>query len=128
MVMQAITISDHRYERALHRVDFIQKYIFPGSCIPSLTALSTAMSSNSDMRITHLEDITEDYATTLNLWQKEFIANKEKILKLGEYDADFIRLWKFYFSYCEGGFKERSINNIQVLYSKPANRRQRLLC
>lgn len=118
-LIQAITISDQRYERAKNNVDFIQRYIFPGSCIPSVQALQNAMCKSSDMRLIHLEDITGHYARTLHQWRKTFNARQDEIAAQG-YDETFRRMWDFYFAYCEGGFAERIIGDVHLMYAKPA--------
>jgi len=120
-LIQAITIRDQRYSQALQNVDFIQKYIFPGSCIPSIEIIQKNLTKETDMIISDLENINHHYAKTLNLWQKAFNKNHNKIIKLG-FDERFIRMWNFYFSYCEGGFAERVINDFHILMSKPLNR------
>ena len=122
MLLQAITIADQRYESARRSVDFIQRYIFPGSCLPSVGALSAAIARASDMRIFHLEDIGPHYARTLREWRRNLFANLPAIRALG-YDDAFIRMWEFYFCYCEGGFEERVIGDVQMLLVKPGNRR-----
>jgi len=122
MLLQAITIADQRYESARRSVDFIQRYIFPGSCLPSVGALSASIARASDMRVFHLEDIGPHYARTLHEWRRSLLASLPAIRALG-YDDDFIRMWEFYFCYCEGGFTERVIGDVQMLLVKPGNRR-----
>jgi cyclopropane-fatty-acyl-phospholipid synthase len=117
-VIQAITIADQEYERALRSVDFIQKYIFPGSFIPSVTAIVDAMTRASDMRLADLDDITHHYVETLRRWRVAFNENLPAVRKLGLGD-EFIRMWEFYFSYCEGGFTERAIGDVQLHFKKP---------
>ena len=126
MAIQAITIADHAFEQHKKSVDFIKRYIFPGSCIPSAAALLTAMSSSSDLRLFHLEDITPHYATTLRMWRERFFDNIDQVRKLGFEDA-FIRMWDYYLSYCEGGFLERYIGNVQMVFAKPHNTRAPIL-
>ncbi|MEZ5506115.1 MAG: cyclopropane-fatty-acyl-phospholipid synthase family protein [Gammaproteobacteria bacterium] len=125
-LIQAITIDDKRYHDAIRNVDFIQRYIFPGSCIPSVTALLTACGQSSDMQLTHMKDITPHYARTLREWRNNFFRHEEQIRKLG-YSAEFVRMWDFYFCYCEGGFAERVIGDVQLLFAKPAWRSQPVL-
>jgi cyclopropane-fatty-acyl-phospholipid synthase len=103
-------------------VDFIQRYIFPGSCIPSVAALSTSIARASDLRLFHLDDIGPHYATTLAHWRQNLRANLAKVRGLG-YGEEFIRMWEYYFCYCEGGFMERVIGDVQMLLVKPGNRR-----
>lgn len=123
MLLQSITIADQRYQAAKHEVDFIQRYIFPGGCLPSVNVIAANIAAYTDMRFYHLEDIGRHYATTLAHWRKQFFNNIEKIQKLG-YSETFIRMWDFYLCYCEGGFKEHSIGTIQLLLTKPMCRRE----
>ncbi|MGB8146029.1 MAG: cyclopropane-fatty-acyl-phospholipid synthase family protein [Chromatiaceae bacterium] len=118
MLLQAITIADQRYEAALKEVDFIQKYIFPGGFLPSVTALATAMTRGCDLRTVHLEDIGLHYAETLARWRDNFLARLDAVRALG-FDTRFIRMWHFYLSYCEGGFRERDLGTVQMLLAKP---------
>lgn len=121
MLLQAITIADQYYEIAVRNVDFIKKYIFPGSFIPSVTALCASITRASDMRLFHLEDITPNYALTLKNWRLRMFRNIERVRALG-YPEEFIRMWEFYLSYCEGGFRERYIGDVQMLLTKPDSR------
>jgi cyclopropane-fatty-acyl-phospholipid synthase len=121
MLLQAITIADQRYESARRSVDFIQRYIFPGSTIPSVTAMLNATTRASDLRLAHLEDIGPHYATTLRLWRENCHRERERILALG-YSETFLRMWDFYLCYCEGGFLERVIGDAQMLLVKPRYR------
>jgi cyclopropane-fatty-acyl-phospholipid synthase len=119
MLVQAITIVDQRYENARNNVDFIQRYIFPGSCIPSINALNTAMQASSDLRMIHLEDFAQHYAMTLNAWQIVFLSKLDEVRTMS-YSEEFIRMWQFYLSYCEGGFTERQIGVAHLVYAKPS--------
>lgn len=121
MLLQAITIQDQLYASALSNVDFIQRYVFPGSFIPSVTALAQAATSASDMKVTRLDDIGPHYATTLRKWREAFFASIDRIRELG-YSEEFIRLWEFYLCYCEGGFIERQLGDVQMLLTKPGCR------
>ncbi len=123
MCLQSITIADQRYAGALKSVDFIQRYIFPGGFLPSLTALTGALTAHSDMRVVHSEDIGPHYATTLARWRERFLAKLDEVRELG-YTDDFQRLWTYYLGYCEGAFIERAIGNVQLLIAKPFNRRE----
>ena len=120
-VIQTITITDQRYEKAKRSVDFIQRYIFPGSCIPSITALQNSMTQSSDLRIYSIHDIGTHYARTLALWRERLFKNLNDIKALG-FDDAFIRMWHFYFSYCEGGFEEKVISDIHLKLVKPGYR------
>ena len=97
-LIQAITIRDQRYKQAIRSVDFIQKYIFPGSCIPSLNAIQNSITCSGDMVINDINDIGHHYAKTLADWRKKFTVNNKDIIKLG-FDEKFIRMWRFYFCY-----------------------------
>jgi cyclopropane-fatty-acyl-phospholipid synthase len=120
-LIQAITIKDQRYSKAIQSVDFIQKYIFPGSCIPSITAIQNSLTSSTDLVINDIRDIGHHYARTLADWRKRFLKNKLEIRKLG-FDDKFLRMWLFYFAYCEGGFEEKVISDIHLHITKPGYR------
>ena len=126
MALQAITIQDRFYKQSLRQVDFIQKYIFPGSFIPSLQALTQATARATDLRMVHMEEIGAHYARTLRLWREAFLHNLPRIQAMG-FEPSAQRMWEFYFSYCEGGFAERHIGNAQILFAKPAARPAPLL-
>jgi cyclopropane-fatty-acyl-phospholipid synthase len=123
MLIQAITIKDQLYKSALKDVDFIKKYIFPGGFLPSIEAMSGAIAKYTDMKLFHLQDIGPHYARTLKDWRDRFFDKLEEIRSLG-YPDEFIRLWEYYFCYCEGGFMERDIGTVQMLLTRPDNRRE----
>ncbi len=118
MVLQAITIEDQLYERQVRSADFIKRYIFPGSSIPSVTAVCRALSRATDLRLFHLEEITPHYVRTLQEWRWRFTKNLDAVRTLG-YPEEFIRMWEFYLCYCEGAFRERYIRNVQMILTKP---------
>jgi cyclopropane-fatty-acyl-phospholipid synthase len=118
MLLQGITIADQQYEAARDSVDFIKKHIFPGCCIPSVAALGASVARASELRIIGLEDIGPHYATTLARWRENLFAQIERVRALGYPDA-FIRMWEFYLCYCEGGFAERALGDVQMLLAKP---------
>lgn len=120
-LVQAITIEDHRYRQALKSVDFIQRFIFPGSFIPSVSAMLDAVARASDLKLFNLEDIGPSYAVTLRRWRERFLARLDRVRELG-YPERFIRMWQYYLCYCEGGFIERSIGDVQMLLVKPGAR------
>ncbi len=120
-LVQAITIEDHRYQRSLREVDFIKRHVFPGSFIPSTSAMLAAMARYSDLALLDLQEIGGSYALTLRAWRQRFEPARERVLALG-CDERFIRLWRFYLCYCEGGFLERSIGNVQLLFARPGHR------
>lgn len=119
MLIQAITIQDQAFHKAKKEVDFIKKYIFPGSCIPSVTALNNAMTRASHMKLFQLDDIGFDYAKTLKLWRERFHQQQPAIKALG-FDDQFIRMWHYYFSYCEAGFAEGYLSDVHLHCVKPA--------
>ena len=118
LALQSITIQDHRFETASREVDFIKRYIFPGSCIPSVSALLTAASASSDLRLVHLEEIGSHYVRTLAEWRANVHARLDGAMELG-LDNKFMRMWDFYLSYCEGGFAERTIGDAQLVMERP---------
>jgi len=126
MALQAITITDQKYEAHKRDVDFIKRYIFPGSTLTSVTALCQAATRATDLRLFHLEDITPHYARTLREWRKRFFSNLEKVRALG-YPEQFIRMWEYYLCYCEGAFTERYIGDVQALFVKPGCRQEPIL-
>ncbi len=121
MLLQAITIADQRFDAARCSVDFIQRHIFPGSCIPSVAVIADALARVTDLKVFHLEDIGPHYATTLARWRENLFANVDEVRALGYSDA-FIRMWEFYLCYCEGGFAERATGDVQMLLVKPLAR------
>jgi cyclopropane-fatty-acyl-phospholipid synthase len=126
MLLQAITIRDQVFDWHKKNVDFIKRYIFPGSCIPSVTAVCDSIARATDLRLFHLEDITPHYATTLRHWRENFFRNIEPIKALG-FPETFIRMWEFYLCYCEGGFAERYLGDVQIVFTKPLCRKAPLL-
>jgi cyclopropane-fatty-acyl-phospholipid synthase len=122
MLLQAITIQDQIYEEVLRCVDYIQRYIFPGSFIPSITALSAAICRASGLKIFHLEDIGPHYVRTLAHWRRRFLDQLPEVRRLG-YPESFVRMWEFYLCYCEGAFAERQLGDVQILLTKPRCRR-----
>ncbi|GAA0206385.1 cyclopropane-fatty-acyl-phospholipid synthase family protein [Kangiella japonica] len=125
-LIQAITIEDRRYKQALKSVDFIKRYIFPGSFIPCVSAVVSSAAKVSDLRLINLEDFGESYAKTLSHWKARFTQNLERIKNQG-YSEEFTRMWLYYFSYCEGGFIEKSISDTHLLFAKPQNKRKQWL-
>ena len=125
MLLQAITIRDQIYEEALHSVDFIKRFVFPGSFIPSVRALVDSLARATDLKLFHLEDIGPHYARTLRAWRERFLARLPEVRALG-YPEGFVRLWEFYLCYCEGGFEERQLGDVQMLLTKPHARRPSL--
>jgi cyclopropane-fatty-acyl-phospholipid synthase len=104
-------------------VDFIQRYIFPGGFLPSVTAMLRSITQSTDLRIYHLEDIGAHYAKTLHHWRMAFFRQIKKIRDMG-YSDSFLRMWEYYYCYCEGAFIERAIGNVQMLLVRPECRRE----
>ena len=121
MCLQAITIPDHRYARYRRSVDFIRRYIFPGGCLLSTTNIGRSL-CQTDLRVSHWEDFSLDYAKTLACWRANFHARLDEIRALG-YSESFLRMWDYYLSYCEAGFRERLTGVAQIVFSKPADGR-----
>lgn len=117
MALQAITIDPRFYDRARREVDFIKRYIFPGANIPSLPVLRRAAEGRARLSLLHLEDITPHYAETLKRWRQNFIARRDRLRALG-FSEEFRRLWQFYFCYCEGGFRERFLGDVQMVFAR----------
>jgi len=117
-LVQAITMPDHRYDQYLKEVDYIRTRVFPGSCVPSISAMVSAIAKKSDLRPTGIHDIGYHYARTLREWRMQFLAKEEKIKKLG-YDDSFRRAWIYYLCYCEAGFQEGYTGDIHLLLTKP---------
>ncbi len=126
MLLQAITMPEPLFDAYCRNVDFIQRYIFPGGFLPSLTCLSQAMARASTLRWLHLEDFGPHYATTLRHWRGRFTSNLNEILRLG-YSESFLRMWEFYLCYCEAGFLERVLGLAQIVLTKPGNRLEPIL-
>jgi cyclopropane-fatty-acyl-phospholipid synthase len=116
MALQAITIDPRFYHRARRDVDFIKRYIFPGANIPSVPVLRDAAERRAGLALVHLEDITPHYAETLKRWRENFLARWDRLRCLG-FSEEFRRLWEFYFCYCEGGFRERFLGDVQMLFT-----------
>jgi cyclopropane-fatty-acyl-phospholipid synthase len=119
MLLQSITIAHRHYARARDEVDFIKRYVFPGCCIPAVSALAQAVADSSDLRIVHLEDIGPHYATTLARWRDNFLAHLDGVRALGCPES-FCRMWEYYLSYCEAGFIERALSDVQLLLARDA--------
>ena len=119
MAIQGITMSEQRYESYLKGCDFIQRYIFPGGCLPAVTAMGQAMAKHTDLRMLSLEDMAPHYGRTLKEWQTRFTQRLNTVRQLG-YDEYFIRMWKYYLSYCEAAFAERAVGVCQLIAAKPA--------
>lgn len=117
MLLQAITIEERAFEFAARQTDFIKKHVFPGGCLPSVGAIGRSLDTSDGLSIVFLEDIGQHYAQTLRVWRERFETQLDEVLALG-FDKRFIRLWRYYLCYCEGGFIENSIGTVQMLLAK----------
>ncbi|MEJ5994483.1 cyclopropane-fatty-acyl-phospholipid synthase family protein [Pedobacter sp. Du54] len=120
LAFQVITSPDSRYEQLRKGVDWIQKYIFPGSLLPSIAQLNRAINNTSDLTMVDLKDLGLDYAKTLKLWFENFNQKLIEVKSLG-FDDRFIRKWNYYLNYCEAAFEMRNINVMQMVYVRPNN-------
>ena len=121
LLIQAITIADQRYDSYRKGVDFIQRYIFPGGCLPSVSEMCRHVKEQTDLSVIKLQDYGQHYAHTLKVWRERFHQLEPRLQTLG-YSRDFHRLWTFYFAYCEGGFREGSIGLVHLSAVKPGAR------
>jgi len=117
MGLQAIVVADQRFEQSKRRTDFIKGVIFPGSCVPSIEAITRSVTRATDLRIVDLEDIGRHYAETLNRWRENLGKAHDAVLDLGLGEA-FLRMWDFYLAYCEAGFLERRVSDVQLVLAR----------
>ena len=121
MAIQGITYHEQGFENHLKSVDFIKKYIFPGSNLISVNHVLSVIKGYTDLSLVHLEDITKYYAETLKLWRDKYKSEIKEIKRMG-YSDEFLRMWDYYFIYCEAGFRERFIGDVQLVMAKPENK------
>jgi len=121
MSLQYITCPDSRFDELKRGVDWIQKHIFPGSLLPSISRVSGSLNRTGDLFLHHLSDIGNSYAQTLKLWRMEFNTQLERVAALG-FDDEFVRKWNYYLAYCEAAFATRNISVVQATYTRPNNR------
>jgi cyclopropane-fatty-acyl-phospholipid synthase len=120
LVLQVITCPDSRYNSLRKGVDWIQKHIFPGSLLPSVGAINTAVNRTGEMHLVDLKDLGLHYAATLRVWFLQFNSRLTQIRALG-FDERFIRKWNYYLCYCEAAFRMRNIHVMQLVYTRPNN-------
>lgn len=118
LVLQAIVMPERGYSSYLQSVDFIQRFIFPGGCLPSLSAMLESAGRTSDLRCVHVEDFAPHYAETLRRWRSAFDARRAEISAMG-YPEEFLRMWTYYLCYCEAAFEERAVGLVQIQFDKP---------
>ena len=114
------TIPDQRYETYSKTTDWMRLFIFPGGLLPSLTALTKVITEHTSLVIKQIESIGPHYALTLARWKESFLANRKKIMELG-FPETFIRRWEYYFSYCQVGFAQHYIDDLQIVLTRPRN-------
>jgi cyclopropane-fatty-acyl-phospholipid synthase len=117
LLIQAITIAPEFYAESRRNVDFIKRYIFPGSSLPSIETIRSSAERTGELQLKSSLDLTDHYPPTLRTWRKQLLANVEKVRDMG-FSEDFIRMWEFYFCYCEAGFLERHIEDYQFFFQK----------
>jgi cyclopropane-fatty-acyl-phospholipid synthase len=125
-LVQAITVPDHRYERMKREPNHINRIVFPGTCIPSTTALLQAAAAHSDLRLFHLEEIGPHYARTLREWRERLLARWSEARAQGR-DERFLRTFEYYLASCEASYQERYNGNVQLLLARPEARREPIL-
>ncbi|MBT8489868.1 MAG: cyclopropane-fatty-acyl-phospholipid synthase family protein, partial [Deltaproteobacteria bacterium] len=118
IALQTITIPDQHYDVYRKETDWIRKHIFPGGHLPSLTAISRAMTNHSSLMIDHMENIGLNYARTLREWRRRFLDNIDAVSRMG-FDRKFQRKWIYYFACCEAGFTARVVGNVQIVLNRP---------
>ena len=117
MALQGITYNDQGFDRYKNSVDLIKRYIFPGSCLISINHITEVIKNKTDLTIVNFEDITSHYAETLKRWRVNFLNSIDQVKKMG-FSESFINMWEFYFVYCEAGFAERHIGDVQIVFAK----------
>ena len=127
MALQAITYNDQEFDTYKESVDLIKKYIFPGSCLVSINHITDVIKKKTDLAMVHLEDITSHYVKTLKHWRNNFLNALDSVRDLG-FSENFINLWEFYLVYCEAGFSERHIGDVQIILAKTKARNLQILC
>lgn len=117
-ILQGIVMPDRRYSQYLRSVDFIQRYVFPGGCLPSMGSILQSVGRVTDLRFVHAEDFGTHYAQTLREWRQRFHERLAEVKSLG-YSDHFVRLWNYYLCYCEAAFDERYTGVVQIQFDKP---------
>jgi cyclopropane-fatty-acyl-phospholipid synthase len=120
-LLQAILIDDRAYDVEKAGRSFITTFIFPGGALPSMEVMARCIRRNTDLQWLDVEDLTADYVLTLRHWRERFVAARSQLEAAG-YDRRFQRLWELYLRYCEAGFMERRITDVQALFAKPGYR------
>jgi cyclopropane-fatty-acyl-phospholipid synthase len=119
MALQAIVIDDDLYELEKASKSFANTVVFPGGCLPSERVIAELVTHETDMGVRWVDDITPHYSETLKEWRSRFEAAWPR-LRGARYDERFKRMWTFYLAFSEGGFRERRIRDLQMIFAKPA--------
>jgi cyclopropane-fatty-acyl-phospholipid synthase len=122
MALQTITVPDRRFRQYLATPDWIQKYIFPGGELASVSAILQSLARVTRLSLHHAEEIGAHYARTLRAWRERFLGRIDEVRALG-FDTRFVRTWEYYLASCEAAFAERLIGDVQIVLSKDMNRR-----
>lgn len=122
MLLQTITIPEHQVAAYRRRVDWMQTYIFPGSELASAGEVLRSLARATQLSLVDMESIGAHYALTLAAWRARFLQNLAAVRRLG-FDDRFLRMWDFYLAWCEGSFRERYINDVQLLLAKNGTQR-----
>ncbi|QXC62982.1 cyclopropane-fatty-acyl-phospholipid synthase family protein [Aquihabitans sp. G128] len=117
MALQAITVADSRFDRVRNSEDFIKAFVFPGSCIPSVDAITRVSAKAGDFWLTQLDEFPQHYAETLHRWRDALFASEDEARARGYGDA-LLRLWDFYLAYCEGAYRERYVSLVQCVLAR----------
>ncbi len=120
MMIQAIVMPEQKFDRYAKSVDFIQKYIFPGGFLPSITEMQSCIKQQTRFRMVDLRDFGVHYALTLNHWNRRFHEQLDEVREQG-FSERFIRMWRYYLCYCEAAFLERATGLVQTLWVKPGS-------
>jgi cyclopropane-fatty-acyl-phospholipid synthase len=120
MLLQAITMPDRRFDAYRRRCDWIQKHVFPGAELASVSGILQSLARSTQLQLFHAEDIGMHYAHTLRDWRERFVSSLPEVRRLG-FDERFIRMWYYYLASCEAAFQERGIGDVQLLLTKAAN-------
>ncbi len=118
--IQTILVPDDRWDRYRKAPDWIERYVFPGCLIPSLTALTRAMTRSSRLMVHEVDEIGSHYAETLRRWRMNFHERIDDVRALG-YDDRFERTWEFYLAFCEAAFRTRALRDVQLTLTRPFN-------
>jgi len=117
LAMQTITMPHDRYLASRRSYTWVHKYIFPGGMIPSQEALAGAVERGSQLRVAASREIGEHYGPTLAAWRERFLGRWEDVRALG-FDDAFRRAWEFYLAYCEAGFRNGALGDVQLLLER----------